>query len=98
MNTKRIVGLVILIVGIIAIIYGGYQKRRITEAQGNVQKGTSLFSGNSASEQIGQSVGGAIENKITSYNAPVMMLMIGGIILAIIGGGMFLCCGKKRKR
>ncbi len=97
MNTKRIIGIVILIIGIIAILYANYQKGRIAEAEGNVKKGTSLFSGNSVGGQVGQAVGGAMEGKISSYNTPVMLLMVGGIVLVVIGAGMALLCRKKSR-
>lgn len=97
MNTKRTIGIIILIIGIIVIIYANYQKGRIAEAQGNIEKGTSLFSGNSVGGQVGKSIGGAMESKVSSYNTPVMLLMTGGIILVIVGAGMALFC-KTRKR
>jgi hypothetical protein len=95
MNTKRIIGIIILIIGVIVIIYANHLKGRLAEAQGNIQKGTSLFSGNSVSGQVGKAVGGALEGKVSSYNTPVMLLMIGGIVIAIIGAGMVLFCRKK---
>ena len=97
MSTKRITGIIILIIGIIVILYANHLKGRIAEAEGNVQKGTSLFSGHSAGSQVGQAVGGAIEGKISSYSTPVMLLMIGGIVIAIIGAGMALFCKKKKR-
>jgi hypothetical protein len=97
MNTKRVIGIVVLIVGIIAILYANYQKGRIANAEGTIEKGMSLFSGHSAGSQAGRSIGGAMEGKVGSYNTPVMLLMIGGIVLVIIGGGMALFCGKKRR-
>jgi len=96
MSTKRIIGIVILIIGIIAILYANYQKGRIAEAEGNIQKGTSLFSGQSVGGQVGKAYGGAMEDKVSSYNTPVMLLMVGGVVLVIIGAGMALFCKKKR--
>jgi predicted MFS family arabinose efflux permease len=98
MNTKRIIGIVILIIGIIAILFANHEKGRIAEAEGNVEKGTSLFSGHSAGSQVGQAFGGAMEGKISSYNTPVMILMIGGIVLVVIGAGMAFFCRKKKSR
>ena len=93
MNTKRMIGIVILIVGVIAILYANYQKGRIANAEGNIKKGESFFSGGAAS-----AVGGAMEGKVSSYKTPVMLLMIGGIVLVVIGGGMALFCHGKRRR
>jgi hypothetical protein len=96
MNTKRIIGIVVLVIGIIAILYANHQKKRIAEAQGNIEKGTSMFSGSSVGSEVGRTVGGAMESKVSSYNAPVMMLMIGGIVLVVIGAGMVFFCRCKR--
>lgn len=96
-KTKRIIGIVILIIGIIAVLYANHLKGRIAEAQGNIQKGTSLFSGQSAGSKAGKTIGGALEDKVSSYNTPVTILMIGGIVLVIIGGGMALFCKKKKR-
>jgi predicted MFS family arabinose efflux permease len=96
-NTKRVIGIIILIIGIIAILVANYVRGRLAEAEGTVQKGTSLFSGSSVGNQVGQTVGGAVEGKIASYNGPVMVLMIGGIILVVIGAGMALFCRKKSR-
>ncbi|MGC1878211.1 MAG: hypothetical protein WA347_05710 [Rhabdochlamydiaceae bacterium] len=98
MNTKRIVGGVIAVVGIVVILFANHLKERLANAQGNVEKGTSLFSGSSGGSQAGRSVGGMMENKIASYNTPVMLLMIGGIALVVIGGCMVLFCCKKKRR
>ncbi len=97
MNTKRIIGIVILIIGIIAILYANYQRKRIAEAHGNIEKGTSMFSGSSVGSGVGKAVGGAMDSKVSSYNAPVMMLMIGGIVLVVIGAGMAFFCRCKRR-
>jgi predicted MFS family arabinose efflux permease len=98
MSTKRIIGIVVIIVGIIAICYANYQRHRIAEAQGNIKKGTGLFSGSSTGNQVGQAVGGVMEGKVSSYNTPVMLLMIGGIVLVVVGAGMVFFCCKKKKR
>jgi len=97
-NKKRIVGIIILIVGIIFIVYANYQKGRIAEAEGNVETGKSFFSGSSVGGQVSDAVGGVVGDKISSYKAPVMILMIGGIVLVVVGGGMALFCKGKRKR
>ncbi len=94
-NKKRIIGVAVLIVGIIAVIYASHLKGRIGSSESNVREGTTLFGGN----PVGNAVGGVMEGKISSYKGPVMMLMIGGIILIVVGGGMALFCryrGRKR--
>ena len=98
MNTKRGIGLIVFVVGIIFILYANYQQNRVAEAQENVQKGKSLFSEHNIRSKAGQEVGTAIQNKLSTYNTPLKILMIGGIIFVIIGGGMALFCRKKSKR
>jgi hypothetical protein len=94
-SVKRIIGIIILIIGVIVILFANYEKGRIAKAEGNIKKGTSLFSGHSAGSEAGRSVGGAMENKVASYSTPVMILKIGGIVLVVIGVCMALFCRKK---
>lgn len=93
MSTKRIVGFVLLIVGIIAIIYAVHSMNRISSAKSEIQTLASPFSGSSG----GRAVGGMLEGKASQYDSTVRMLFIGGIILVVVGGGVVLF-SRKRKR
>jgi len=83
MKPRKIVGLVLSILGIIVFLLAIYAKNQVAEAKGNVKKTTGLFSDNPVNKQIS----GALEKKISSYDAPIMWTMIGGIALFVIGVG-----------
>ena len=95
MNKKRICGLVIFIVGIVLLIFGLYEKSRLTGARKNIGYVTNNpFDKNQATE----AAGGAMEAKVAQYDRPVFFLIVGGIVLIVIGGGMVLCCRSVGKR
>jgi len=94
MNKKKVCGLVIFIIGVVVLIFGLYQKSRLTGARESVGRVTSPFGKNKASD----TVGGIAESKIAQYDLPVLIIIVGGIVLIVIGGGMVLCCRSKGKR
>jgi hypothetical protein len=94
MNYKRIVGIAMLIIGAAAIIYSIHSMNRISEAKSEVHSLTSPFSGSSA----GRTVGGMMGSEASQYDTKVMLLLIGGIILAVGGGSLALFCQKGRRR
>lgn len=91
MKAKKTLGIVLIVVGVIIFLLGMYAKGRVSEAKQNVQKSSGLFSDNPVNKQIG----GALEKKISSYDAPIMWTMIGGIVIAVVGAGTLICCRKK---
>ena len=91
MNSKRIAGIVSLIVGVVLIFYSIHLMNRISGAKGEIHTLTSPFSGSSA----GRMVGGAMEGKASQYDTTVRVLLISGIVLAVVGGGITLFCRKK---
>jgi LPXTG-motif cell wall-anchored protein len=93
MSSKRITGIVVLIIGVVLIIFAVHSMNRISEAKGEIHSLTSPFSGNS----VGKTIGGVMGNKAGQYDTTVMMLLIGGIILAVVGGGVVLFCRKKKR-
>jgi hypothetical protein len=106
MNKKRTVGIILLLIGVVVIIYATVQKERIAAAGGSayakINQGSSLFQGNQFSEAAGNMVTGSLKKmtaaELARYYELVRYLMIGGIIVAIIGGGMIIFCGKKSKK
>ncbi len=91
MRSKRKIGFVLMIIGIILIIYSVHSMNRISRAKGEVHGLTSPFSGSSA----GRAAGGMMENEASKYDTTVMLLLISGIGLAVVGGGMALFYRKK---
>lgn len=98
MNRKRIVGLILLILGIIAVIYANHQKGRVARAKQDIHEGSNVFSigGNSVAEGVGSKIEGSLQAKASQYDAPLMWIQIGGIVVGVIGIGMLFCGCKKR--
>ncbi len=91
MNTKRIIGIVILVLGLFLIAFSAYAKMRIEEAKKVVHETTSPFSSN----PIGKMLGGAVEQKAAQYDRMVIVSLVGGILLSLAGGGMLYFFRKK---
>lgn len=105
MNIKRLIGIVLLAIGIATIFYAQVQKGRIEEegkkANEQIQQGQSLFQGgNLFGQVIGSAVTGSMHGKAASeiqkYRNMVMWMTIGGIVVAVFGLGMAIFCGNKK--
>jgi hypothetical protein len=95
MHKKRLIGLVIFIIGIVLLIFGLYAKSRVAGARSEVGHIThSPFGQN----RVTNTVGDVMEGKIGQYDQPVFWCLTGGIVLAVIGGGMLICCRSQKKR
>lgn len=91
MNHLRVAGILGLIAGIALIIVAFYQKGRVEDARGDVQRGKDLFSGN----DIAQAFGTLFEKKISEYDQPIFWLMVSGITFVIVGSGLAIFCRRK---
>lgn len=89
---RIITGIIILIVGLAAIIYAVQCMNRIKSAKGTVNKMEGYMSKNPA----GKMAGHMAEGQTSKYDSEVMWLLIGGIVLAVIGGGTLICCKRKK--
>ncbi len=95
MKVRRIVSLVVLIVGVAAIAYALYAKGRIANAKGEVNTASGFLPKNA----MGEMVGGKMSSEASQYDTTVQYLFIGGIVLAIAGGlSLVFCCKCKKKR
>ena len=91
MNTKKFVGLIVLLIGVVLVVFSIYAKGRISSAKGSISKATSPFGGTE-----GGKIAAREGNRMASqYDTKVQMILIGGIILAVVGGGMIFF-GRKR--
>jgi hypothetical protein len=91
MNTKKFVGLIVLLIGVVLVVFSIYAKGRISSAKGTVEKVTSPFSGSE-----GGKIAAREGNRMASqYDTKVQMILIGGIILVIVGGGIIFFGRKK---
>lgn len=92
MKTKRIAAIVLIVIGIIVLLLALYARSRVTEAKQSVSKSSGLFSDNPVNTEIT----GALQNKISGYDAPIMLAMLGGVILCAVGAGTLYIYRKKR--
>jgi hypothetical protein len=101
MGLRRIVGILIAIVGIVLVSVSYYIKNqvgagqeKIQSAQESVNKGNSFFSGSSNPivEGVGKNMTGSAQKKINmgkeeiaKYAALAEQMLIGGIVLIVLG-------------
>ena len=111
MNWKRIVGIVILIVGVALIFGSNYIKSQVeigkaavSEAQGNMELGKALFSLNPVTKQVNEGLQSGIQAKIQQgtetiahYENIANELMIFGIGASILGI-LLIVFGRSRRR
>lgn len=91
MNTKRVIGIIVLVLGLFLIAFSAYAKMRIGEAKKLVQEATSPL----ASNHIGKMLGGAVVEKAAQYDQIVLFSLVGGILLSVVGGSVIFYCKKR---
>ena len=109
MLTKRISGIIILIIGITLIGTSFYIKSRvssgreqISEAEESVRKGKQLFSSNPLTKEIGKGITDSAEKRIQAGSAEAdryaklaLWFQIGGGIFIVVGGVLIFISRKK---
>lgn len=109
MNSKQVFGIVILIAGVIMLGASFYIKNQvlqgrmqISEAQGKVDTANSIFSLTPQTQSAGKVFTGSAQSQINAgssqadyYAQMANWLQIGGIILIIAGGAVFIFCRRK---
>ena len=97
MKQKQWIGVVLAVLGVIALSFSYYIKGRVGEEMGQLKTFTSPLS---RAGEGGKMAGGLIEGRASGEAAGYMqtakMLMVGGIVLLVAGGVMFLLYGKKK--
>jgi hypothetical protein len=66
---------------------------RIANAKSGLHSLTEPFSGHSS----GKTASDMLEAKVSQYDIPVMVILVGGIVLVIVGGSV-VGFGKRKKR
>lgn len=82
-HTKKITGLILIIIGALALIISLYARGRVSEIKGEINKGSSLFSKNPINKQIS----GSMVKQASAYDTRIMWGMIGGVVLIVVGAG-----------
>lgn len=111
MNIKRILGLILLIGGIGMVFVAQYissqveqGKEEIASAQKKVNQANSLFSLSPTTKELGKGFSDSAQKKIAAgtqeakeYELLASRLQIGGIVFAVLGIGLIILGGKKKK-
>ncbi len=109
MKSKRMMGIVAVIIGVVMIGISMYIANQVAEGQGQVSSaqskvdmGNSLFSMNPATKDAGKVITGSAQGQIDAGSAQIAYytqvahwLLVGGIVVAIAGVGYALFCRKK---
>ena len=94
MKRKRIISFAMLALGVALVIFALYERGRIARAHGDISRGGSFFRDNPVSELVT----GSLQSKVSSYEGPVLVCLIAGIVITVVGAGMTIACFKKSKR
>ena len=106
---KRIIGVIIIIVGIIAIVFSNYIKNQVAEGKVKIKKGEktvgamdTLFSQSETTETLGKPLTSSAKKKIAAGKEDVQkytmignLFLAGGIVVIIVGLGLVFIGPKK---
>ena len=92
MKTRKITSIVLVLLGIVVFLMAMYARYRVGEVRSSVESSSKFFSNNPVDTTIKK----ALNEKISSYDMPIMLAMIGGIVLVVIGVGVYAYPRKKR--
>lgn len=90
-NFKQLMGIVGLAFGIGFIIYAVYSMKKIASMKEEAHGIASWF----ADHPFGAFLGGVLEEKASAYDQTVIWLLIAGVVLFILGFGIFFFNRKK---
>lgn len=93
MNYKRIIGIIVLIIGIVLIGYALHYMKEISEAKGEIGSYTKPFS----KTPIGKAVQDTLMSKASEHDNQVRWLLIGGITFVVVGG-IVIIFGRSSKK
>jgi hypothetical protein len=94
MNRKRVIGIILIIVGIVAIFFVNFEKGRVSSAKKDISEGSSLFGSTPMGKEAGSFMEGSMMKKASQYDQPLMWIQVGGIALIVVGAGMAIFCRK----
>ena len=89
---KLIGGVIALLLGFVLLGYGIYGSYRISSARQDIDSTAGWIPDNTAKGVFK----GGLNRKVDSYQTPVTLLYIGGILFILVGG-FFVYQGRKRK-
>lgn len=88
MNYKKIVSIIIFVVGVVLLSYGFYGKMRMDDAREDIDSSTGFIPDN----PIKGAIVDGLHGRVDEYTVPVALCFIGGIVFMILGGAIFYAC------
>ena len=85
MSTKKIIGLVSILIGLVLLGYGIYGTIRMAEARKDIDTKTHYLPG----DGIRDAVRGGLYSKVDEYKVPVTLCYIGAVVF-LVGGAIIL--------
>ncbi len=92
MHSKKLIGLVVLAIGVGLMAFAMHSMYRITEAKKEVNDVQGLISDN----PVGSVVGKDLQKEVSQYDVEVMWALIGGVVLVFVGGGTLIFARKRK--
>jgi hypothetical protein len=95
MNVKKVVSIVVAVLGIVMVVYAIHSMRRISDAKGTVSSINSSIGGSSAGRMVGQK----LSSEASQYDTKVRVLLIAGLVFTVAGcGALYRYCNCSHKR
>lgn len=86
MKMRRIVSLILVLLGLCLFAMGMYAKRRVATVKESIHSGSSLFSDNPFNKEFGK----ALNEKISAYDLPILLAITGGVVCVVGGVWLFV--------
>lgn len=96
MNFKRLLGFVLIAIGVVLIFIALNAMHKIAEAKSLTQDISNFFTHNPDWNPIIKFFGGKAQEKISTYDTPALLTLISGILLTIVGAVMAIIQGRRR--
>ncbi len=98
MNIKRLIGFVMLAVGIYLVFFSMHAMEQMRETTGFINNIQDSFRNSPAWNSIVKFFGGKAQEKVASYHLPVLLTLIAGIALTISGTVVSILAKKKKEK
>lgn len=90
MSYKRIIGIVLVVIGLAMIVYGAYSMKSIEQAKCEVQEFVRPYAGNPSKIHERKMV-----QNTHKYDPTIMYVLIGGVVITLVGSGLTIFSRKR---
>lgn len=91
MNKRKIIGIVLVVIGIVSSSLGYHYKGKVAQAKEAIGKASRTFS----ETPFGKKASDILEERASAYDGLLAVMTYGGIVL-IVAGGIVVFMPKKR--